>query len=149
MRLRHVAPVGLSALALVFGAVPAIADSWSSHMTNWDQGTESRDWNDGNAGREVTKVKLKKCHWGGGADHLKAQPTLGLYRNLRFRPDDHRGNRFFQCFAGAIKKKKRADTDRWRVPSGNDYHFTLKKINGAENGAPGMSVTVKKVRVRY
>ncbi|MFI9569734.1 hypothetical protein [Streptomyces rishiriensis] len=95
INLRH--PVALTAAAVLAATVatisPASAEgSWSSHITNWSGGEESRRWRDTHADSASTTVSFSRCNFDGATGS-----ALNLYRVRDLLPDVSIGGRTNTC----------------------------------------------------
>ncbi|MFD5557619.1 hypothetical protein ACFWIA_27735 [Streptomyces sp. NPDC127068] len=96
----------------VAGVVPAHAEgSFSSYISAWQPGDESRRWTDGNRDSVKTSVRFRGCESDGGGGFRKAQ--LKLWRDV-FGPDKHQGTRTNTC-----------KTATWKDVSKGTYYFEL------------------------
>ncbi|MEV6976773.1 hypothetical protein [Kitasatospora sp. NPDC093806] len=111
------------------GATPALAEgSWTSHISNWGPGSESRRWADGDRDDAVTSVTFKGCNT--DTNEFK-NADLELYKDV-FGPDKTYGYRLNRC-----------DTSTWGDQSSGDYYFTLEGVRG------GGKLWVDTVTTRY
>lgn len=93
--LRH--PVALTAAAVLAATVatvtPVLAEgSWSSSISGWDGGEESRRWNDTHSDSASTTVSFSGCDFDGASGS-----GLGLYRVRDLLPDVNHGGRTQTC----------------------------------------------------
>jgi hypothetical protein len=119
---RIVAGSTLGLIAFGAFATPAHAEgSWSSSISNWLTGKESRQWTDNNTDSVSTTVSLSGCSIPNGQRFENV--TLGLYRDRSVLPDVSKGERTNAC-----------GNFGWGDVEAGTYHFTLKKINGSTGG---------------
>ncbi|MEV7782841.1 hypothetical protein [Kitasatospora sp. NPDC088351] len=111
------------------GATPALAEgSWTSHISNWGPGSESRRWGDSDRDDTVTTVAFQGCTTDNN-DFKNAD--LQLYKDV-FGPDKAYGYRLNHC-----------DLSAWGDQSAGDYYFALEGVRS------GGKLWVDSVSVRY
>ncbi|MFI2214895.1 hypothetical protein [Streptomyces sp. NPDC020141] len=125
------AALGAAILSLVIVSPAQAEGDWSSSMTNWLTGNESRRWWDGNIDSANTTVTLGGCS---ASPSSFKSVTLGVYKDV-LGPDDHKGNRENKC-----------GTSSWGDLSSGDYYFSVELIN---NNASGFRVSATSVVTRY
>ncbi|MER6400871.1 MULTISPECIES: hypothetical protein [unclassified Kitasatospora] len=96
------------------GATPALAEgSWTSHISNWGPGSESRRWTDYDRDDAVTTVSFKGCTT--DTNEFK-NADLQLYKDV-VGPDRAYGYRLNRC-----------DTSVWGDQSSGEYYFALEGV---------------------
>ncbi|EXU89296.1 hypothetical protein [Streptomyces noursei] len=84
---------GVVLAATVAGTVPSWAEgSWSSYMSNWTNGAESRRWQDNHSDGNATTIGFSGCNFGGAG-----AVNITLYRAVDYWPDDAQGMKFMDC----------------------------------------------------
>ncbi|MER5354163.1 hypothetical protein ABT093_27990 [Kitasatospora sp. NPDC002551] len=100
------------------GAGPALAEgSWTSHISKWGPGSESRRWADGDRDDVVTSVTFQGCAT--STNDFK-DAALQLYKDV-FGPDKAYGHRSNHC-----------DTSSWGDQSSGDYYFALEGVRSGD-----------------
>ncbi|MGC5342345.1 hypothetical protein [Streptomyces sp. DT171] len=94
MKLNRVgAVIAAAAAATLTLAPPASAEgSWSSYISNWRGGDESRRWNDNHSDGASTTVSFSGCSFGG-----PSSATLELDHVRDYLPDVSHGQRSNSC----------------------------------------------------
>jgi len=110
---------------------PAAAEgTWTSYISNWYEGRESRQWIDKNVDNTDGWAAFRRC------SHNDFRITV--YKE-DFGPDTNVGTETMQC-----KKGDSQDADRvyFGDPGADEYHFTLKSsVSGG--------LDVEEVQVTY
>ncbi|WP_327676125.1 hypothetical protein [Kitasatospora sp. NBC_00458] len=123
---------GVLVTAVLLGftaATPALAEgSWTSHISKWGPGSESRRWADSDRDDTVTTVALQGCNTDTN-DFRNAD--LALFKDV-FGPDKSYGYRLNHC-----------NTSAWGDQSAGDYYFALEGVRG------GGQLWVDTVSTRY
>ncbi|MFD8479991.1 hypothetical protein [Kitasatospora sp. NPDC059673] len=112
---RRAGIIGAALLAATaMTAIPAQAEgSWSSYITSWNSGNESRRWTDNHTDGDATTVSFSGCNIHSGSNAIQ----LELDRDISYWPDATYGTRNNYC-----------DTSSWgtMTDKGNfyfiDYH---------------------------
>ncbi|MFG3049980.1 hypothetical protein ACGFZP_03365 [Kitasatospora sp. NPDC048239] len=118
-----------AALLAFAGVTPALAEgSWSSHISDWAPGSESRRWQDADRDDVATAVSFQGCTTGNN-DFKNAD--VALYKDV-FGPDKSYGSRLNRC-----------DTSTWGDQSPGAYYFTLEGVRS------GGTLWVDTVSARY
>ncbi|WP_380284482.1 hypothetical protein [Kitasatospora purpeofusca] len=111
------------------GAGPALAEgSWTSYISNWGPGSESRRWEDSDRDDVATSVTFQGCVTGNN-DFKDAD--LQIYKDV-FGPDKAYGHRTNHC-----------DTSSWGDQSSGTYYFMLEGVRS------GAKLWVDTVTTRY
>lgn len=132
-RSRAIRGASLGAAILSLAAIaPAHAEgSWSSYITNWTTGNESRRWSDGNNDSVSTSVGLGGCS---ASPTAFRNVTLAVYKDV-FGPDDNKGNKDNNC-----------GTNSWGDLASGKYYFSVELIN---QNATGFRFSATSVYVKY
>ncbi|MDH2391551.1 hypothetical protein QCN29_22775 [Streptomyces sp. HNM0663] len=119
-----------AALVGLAGTTPAYAEgSWSSYISGWTSGKESRRWTDNNTDSVSTSVGFSGCASDGGGGFKHAQ--LKLWKDV-FGPDDDQGTKTNYC-----------NRVYWGDKSSGKYYFELWGV------VSGGYLSVKSVNTRY
>ncbi|WP_336051243.1 hypothetical protein [Streptomyces sp. CA2R101] len=79
--------------ATVAGAIPSWAEGqWSSSITNWTNGAESRRWTDNHKDVSPTSIGFSGCDFGGAGG-----VNINLYRAIDYWPDEGQGMVSMDC----------------------------------------------------
>ncbi|MDH2391547.1 hypothetical protein QCN29_22755 [Streptomyces sp. HNM0663] len=105
--------------------------NWSSYISDWRTGNESRRWHDGNTDSTSTSVRLGGCS---ASPASFKSVTLVVWED-QFGPDDNKGTRSNKC-----------GTTYWGDLSSGEYYFSVELIN---NNATGFRFSASSVYVRY
>ncbi|MFI8092641.1 hypothetical protein ACIF9R_30685 [Streptomyces sp. NPDC086080] len=117
-----------AALVGLAGATPAYAEgSWSSYISGWSEGSESRRWTDNNADSVSTSVGFSGCHSDGGFGNA----GLKLWKDV-FGPDSDQGSRTNYC-----------NRVYWGDKASGTYYFELTSVFS------GGYLDVNSVNTRY
>ncbi|MCD9878349.1 hypothetical protein [Streptomyces guryensis] len=94
MKTKRAGFVAAAALAAAFTLAPSASaeGSWSSSISNWKGGDESRRWTDNHNDAASTTVSFSGCSFGG-----PSSVTLELDRVRDFLPDVSHGQRSNSC----------------------------------------------------
>ncbi|MFE6871136.1 hypothetical protein ACFVFS_31840 [Kitasatospora sp. NPDC057692] len=118
-----------AALLGLTGAGPALAEgSWTSYISNWGPGSESRRWEDADRDDVATSVTFQGCATGNN-DFKDAD--LQIHKDV-FGPDKSYGHRSNHC-----------DTSTWGDQSAGIYYFVLEGVRS------GARLWVDTVTTRY
>ncbi|MFE7189897.1 hypothetical protein [Kitasatospora sp. NPDC057541] len=110
-------------------AAPALAEgSWTSYISNWGPGSESRRWEDADRDDVVTSVTFQGC---ATATEDFKDADLQLYKDV-FGPDKAYGHRTNHC-----------GTSGWGDQSAGSYYFVLEGVRS------GGKLWVDTVTTRY
>jgi hypothetical protein len=112
------------------GATPAYAEgSWSSFISGWTPGKESRRWTDNNTDSVSTSVSFRGCASDGGTGFRQA--GLKLWKDV-FGPDEDQGTKSNTC-----------NTVYWGDKASGTYYFELWSVTS------GGQLSVNSVTTRY
>ena len=117
------AKAAAGAAAIVAVAAPAMAEGgWSSYMSGWHIGKESRNWTDNNNDDVSTRVVVSRCtyNWPAG-DHFR----LHLKRDDTWTPDEDYGGKTYDCDANDT-----GVSNGWGDNGKGSFYFKLTSING-------------------
>lgn len=122
-------------------AAPAFAEGgFTSSMSGWLTGLETRDWDDQNNDNASTRFGARDCSYDTGRD--VDDITMELNRNDTFTPDEHYGNKLVSCNNSTVT------TVGWGDKGKGNFDMTLKKIDGEVTSCCGR-LNVDYVRVSY
>jgi hypothetical protein len=126
-----------SVIGVVAFALPAHAEgSWSSYISGWLVGRDSRTWADNNVDDVSTTVSLSGCSIPNGQAFTNV--TLELFRSRTLLPAESKGRRTNGC-----------GTFGWGDVQQGSYHFSLQAINGISDGTGGYNFSASGVTTRY
>ncbi|MFG2774689.1 hypothetical protein [Streptomyces sp. NPDC048350] len=121
--------VGAALLGLA-GGTPAFAEgSWSSYISGWQSGSESRRWTDGNSDAVSTSVGFSGCTTDGGSGFQSA--GLVVWKDV-FGPDESKGLRANKC-----------NRVYWGDLASGTYYFELNGVTS------GQFLDVSSVNTQY
>ncbi|GGX36806.1 hypothetical protein GCM10010341_68140 [Streptomyces noursei] len=103
---------GVVLAATVAGTVPSWAEGqWSSYITNWTNGAESRRWTDNHKDGNATTIGFSGCNFGGAGG-----VNINLYRAIDYWPDESHGMHSMDC-----------STDSWgAMGTKGEYYFAYE-----------------------
>ncbi|MFI2292878.1 hypothetical protein [Streptomyces niveus] len=123
--------LGAAILTLAVTA-PALAEgSWSSYISDWGTGNESRRWTDRNSDSVSTSVGFGGCS---ASPTSFRSVTLAVYKDV-LGPDDNKGNKDNTC-----------STNSWGDLASGEYYFGVELIN---QNATGFKFSANSVLVKY
>ncbi|MFD4034783.1 hypothetical protein ACFWVP_30845 [Streptomyces sp. NPDC058637] len=135
MRTSRIAAVAASAAVIgVLGIAPAFAQGgYTSYITAWKPGKESKQWTDGNTDSVSTSVKFADCSVDNGSFTYAG---LQLKKVVGGLPDTvvNRDNNY-------------CDTSSFGDKAAGSYYFNYSSLNGQDTTAAFLSVST--VTVRY
>lgn len=121
--------------------IPAFAEgSFTSSISAWLTGIETRAWDDNNNDDVSTRFGAKGCFYESGI--AVGNITMELNRNDTFTPDEHYGNKTVACNNSSVT------TVGWGDKGSGNFDMTLKKINGAVVSTGG-KLNVNYVKISY
>ena len=122
--------VGVSALSIGIGALPAFAEgNWSSSITGARVNFDSRSWQDSATDAADTVVDFSGCtaHF---EPHDFTSTDLTLYDEFGGFPDQSVGSRNNTC----------GQSNWGRMTRSDEYHWTIDAINGDNTIQPTLDV---------
>jgi hypothetical protein len=142
MNLRRTVPTAVAGLVLAAFAAPAFAEgNFTSSMTNWLPGNETRSWDDKNQDDVATTFGAKQCSY--DTQQSAANITMELNRNDTWTPDEHYGNKTLVCTSTSA-----VHTVSWGDKGKGNFDMTLKKVDGETTSYKGR-LSAKYVHVTY
>lgn len=127
------AATGAMVAVLLGGGVAPAEGGFTSGISGWLTGKESRHWGDNNTDSASTTVTFSGCSVSGASRFRSA--TLQLKKERSALPDPVVGRDDNHC-----------DTSDFGRQGRGKYYFNLSRINGTDSG---LSLTVRKVSVQY
>lgn len=140
---RFVGAACASAVIVGMSALPAMAEgSWTSSISGWLPGEETRDWTDKNRDDVSTRLSNKQC----SATPGSTVKNLGweLNRNDTATPDEHYGIKWLTCNSSTTM-----GTGSWGDRGKGNFDFTLRGVNKSKDDSPVGHVSAKSVKVSY
>ncbi len=133
LSLKRAAVVGVVSFTAALVAAPAYANGgFTSYISGWGTGHNSRTWTEGAHDTVDTSVALSGCS-ASGANFSSV--TLQLSQVHSLTPDTDEGHKVNYCGKSS-----------WGRQSGADYRFAVVDINGSDWG---LQVSAKGVSVQY
>lgn len=121
--------IGVSALSVAIGAMPAFAEGqWTSSLTRASTGFNSRSWQDSNLDAADTAVTFSGCSVAFSSDF--SSTDVSLWDEFGAFPDLNVGTVNNTC----------GGSDWGRMTRPDLYHWTIDKINGDGSSTPRLSV---------
>ena len=126
MRLRKSIALGLLLSVLVSGV--AFAEGyWSSYMTNFGRGMNSRNWNDYHNDAAHTIIRLEGCRDEVAATNPNDWAVIRLWKHAGLFPPYSMGDKTFNCYYGAQRNWGEQTGPQW-------FNFSLQDFSGGTAG---------------
>lgn len=136
---KSAAVIALCAVISGFFSNAANAEgSWTSSMTNFGLGSETRSWTDGNTDSVVTSFAVSGCTY--FYSNLNTF-SVRLLRERSLLPDADMGVRLYNACSGS-------QTKAWADEPKASYHFTVVEFNSSSAITYGL-VSASKVVAKY
>lgn len=135
------AKVLVTAVGLGAVAAPAMAEGgWSSYLSGWHIGKESRSWTDSNNDDVSTRVVVSRCtyNWPAGERF-----RFHLRRDDTWTPDEDYGGQTYYCDSNDT-----GVSHGWGDHGEGSFYFRLTSING-DTDLSWATIDVDTVKVVY